>query len=139
MVDENTGIMVVRSDTERLLRLARASEIGRAVNPQPAEPPCTDPYARWCGRGGAARLPPIPIAREVCDPSGAERLLRQGTYLVYLPARNAAYAPPIVSRLRGNPRKGLGRSAEDLLDFGYLQLAALMGVSRGRTGWRGLP
>ena len=21
-----------------------------------------DPYARWCGRGGAARLPPIPIA-----------------------------------------------------------------------------
>jgi hypothetical protein len=21
------------------------------------EPPCTDPYARWCGRGGAARLP----------------------------------------------------------------------------------
>ena len=26
------------------------------------EPPCTDPYARWCGRGGAARLPPIPIA-----------------------------------------------------------------------------
>src|SRR5262249_22959780 len=25
------------------------------------EPPCTDPYARWCGRGGAARLPPIPL------------------------------------------------------------------------------
>src|SRR5262245_18822851 len=25
------------------------------------EPPCTDPYARWCGRGGAARLPLIPI------------------------------------------------------------------------------
>ena len=22
----------------------------------------TDPYARWCGRGGAARLPPIPIS-----------------------------------------------------------------------------
>jgi hypothetical protein len=20
-----------------------------------------DPYARWCGRGGAARCPPIPI------------------------------------------------------------------------------
>jgi transposase len=28
------------------------------------EPPCTDPYARWCGRGGAARLPPIPITRK---------------------------------------------------------------------------
>jgi RNA-directed DNA polymerase len=26
------------------------------------EPPYTDPYVRWCGRGGAARLPPIPIA-----------------------------------------------------------------------------
>jgi hypothetical protein len=26
------------------------------------EPPCTDPYARWCGRGGVARLPPIPIS-----------------------------------------------------------------------------
>ncbi|HET6845061.1 MAG TPA: group II intron reverse transcriptase/maturase, partial [Candidatus Angelobacter sp.] len=25
------------------------------------EPPCTDPYARWCGRGGAERLPPIPM------------------------------------------------------------------------------
>jgi len=21
----------------------------------------TDPYARWCGRGGIARCPPIPI------------------------------------------------------------------------------
>jgi hypothetical protein len=29
------------------------------------EPPCTDPYARWCGRGGAERLLPIPIP----DPS----------------------------------------------------------------------
>jgi hypothetical protein len=25
------------------------------------EPPCTDPYARWWGRGGAVRFPPIPI------------------------------------------------------------------------------
>jgi hypothetical protein len=25
------------------------------------EPPYTDPDVRWCGRGGAARLPPIPI------------------------------------------------------------------------------
>src|ERR1700752_336342 len=30
------------------------------------EPPCTDPYPRWCGRGGAARLPPIPIAATLC-------------------------------------------------------------------------
>src|ERR1700680_4708523 len=34
-----------------------------AVRPaQSAEPPYTDPYVRWCGRGGAARLPPIPIS-----------------------------------------------------------------------------
>ena len=25
------------------------------------ESPYTDPYVRWCGRGGAERLPPIPI------------------------------------------------------------------------------
>lgn len=25
-------------------------------------PPDTDPYVRWCGRGGVVRLPPIPIA-----------------------------------------------------------------------------
>src|SRR6516225_11886130 len=29
---------------------------------QTLEPPDTDPYVRWCGRGGVARLPPIPIA-----------------------------------------------------------------------------
>ena len=43
------------------------------MNVHPAEPPCTDPYARWCGRGGAARLPPIPIGEargwnETCCP-----------------------------------------------------------------------
>src|SRR5262249_8886858 len=26
----------------------------------------TDPYARWCGRGGAARRPPIPIYDPGC-------------------------------------------------------------------------
>ncbi len=28
---------------------------------EPAEPPDADPHVRWCGRGGAVRLPPIPI------------------------------------------------------------------------------
>jgi hypothetical protein len=32
-----------------------------AVDGIVAEPPGTDPYARWCGRGGAVRRPPIPI------------------------------------------------------------------------------
>jgi hypothetical protein len=26
------------------------------------EPPCTDPYARWCGREESARTPPMPLA-----------------------------------------------------------------------------
>ena len=50
-------------------RCPTLSSTGSASHPSPqampldsVEPPCTDPYARWCGRGGAARLPPIPIA-----------------------------------------------------------------------------
>jgi len=33
----------------------------------PAESPCTDPYARWCGRGRAVRLAPIPIGEAWCN------------------------------------------------------------------------
>jgi hypothetical protein len=36
-------------------------EHGVTMTPQPLEPPGADPHAGWCGRGGAARLPPIPI------------------------------------------------------------------------------
>jgi hypothetical protein len=46
---------------QRLLQIARSSNPGRCALAQSLEPPCTDPYARWCGRGGAERLPPIPI------------------------------------------------------------------------------
>ncbi len=37
----------------------------RSALAQLLEPPYTDPYVRWCGRGGAARLPPrvAPTAR----------------------------------------------------------------------------
>jgi hypothetical protein len=31
------------------------------MQPNFTESPYTDPYVRWCGRGGAARLSPIPI------------------------------------------------------------------------------
>ena len=34
------------------------------------EPPCTDPYARWWGRGGTTRFPPIPIVLERGSPDG---------------------------------------------------------------------
>ena len=54
-------------------RCPTLSSTGSASHPSPqampfdsVEPPCTDPYARWCGRGGAARLPPIPIALRPC-------------------------------------------------------------------------
>ena len=42
-----------------------------------------DPYARWCGRAGAARLPPIPMfARHVCQLEGASPLMVAGSVLV---------------------------------------------------------
>src|SRR5580700_1337538 len=45
-----------------LLCPARASTHGRAVLAQSAEPPYADPHVRWCGRGGGATRPPMPIA-----------------------------------------------------------------------------
>jgi len=45
----------------RLRRSRPAPPPCRPLKLNPIEPPCTDPYARWCGRGGAARCPPIPI------------------------------------------------------------------------------
>src|SRR5512135_1773885 len=47
---------------QRVLRLDRPSSIGGIANRLTrSNRRGTDPYARWCGRGGAARLPPIPI------------------------------------------------------------------------------
>ena len=45
------------------LQIARASVIDRGGLAQPIEPPCTDPYARWCGRGQRATAAPMPINR----------------------------------------------------------------------------
>jgi hypothetical protein len=42
---------------KRLSRRARVALPGPHQADLFAEPPCTDPYARWCGRGGAVRLP----------------------------------------------------------------------------------
>ena len=44
-----------------MLQIAWASIIGRGGLAQPLEPPCTDPYARWCGRGQRATAAPMPI------------------------------------------------------------------------------
>src|SRR5271165_5282323 len=44
-----------------ILQIARPAILVPIVLAQLLEPPYTDPYVRWCGRGGAERLPPIPI------------------------------------------------------------------------------
>jgi hypothetical protein len=44
-----------------ILQITRPAILVPIALAQLLEPPCTDPYARWCGRGGAARLAPIPI------------------------------------------------------------------------------
>ena len=52
------------------LQIARPPVLDRSALAQLLEPPYTDPYVRWCARGGAARLPPIPSS----DPQAAIRL-----------------------------------------------------------------
>ena len=43
-------------------RHARPGGLGtQAGSLKSIEPPCTDPYARWCGRVGAVRPLPIPM------------------------------------------------------------------------------
>ena len=44
-----------------LFQIARTAFAGRGVTAQPLEPPCTDPFARWCGRGQRATAAPMPI------------------------------------------------------------------------------
>ncbi len=48
--------------TQPRVRLARTSPtLCRCLSLIRSNRRGTDPYARWCGRGGAVRLPPIPI------------------------------------------------------------------------------
>src|ERR1700676_4124946 len=65
-----------------ILQIARPAILVPIVLAQLLEPPCTDPYARWCGRGGAARLPPIPIAATLCVGTfeTCRRTLRMSVY-----------------------------------------------------------
>jgi hypothetical protein len=46
---------------KRVLSLPGPPVIDRGVLAEPLEPPCTDPYARWCGRGRRATAAPMPI------------------------------------------------------------------------------
>src|SRR5260370_7242258 len=61
---EDIESLSVVSEPERPAITSRIFD--RSALAKPLEPPYTDPYVRWCGRGGAARLPPIPIAATLC-------------------------------------------------------------------------
>ena len=54
-----------RSEGPKLARRTPLSKsparVCKTARAQTSEPPYTDLYVRWCGWGGAARLPPIPI------------------------------------------------------------------------------
>jgi hypothetical protein len=53
---------------ERVLQRARSPLLMPIVlDAQPVERPCTDPHARWCGRGGVARLP---LSRSIRNSAG---------------------------------------------------------------------
>jgi hypothetical protein len=39
---------------------------------QSIEPPCTDPYARWCGRGRRVAAAPMPIKSRCGKRSGGQ-------------------------------------------------------------------
>jgi hypothetical protein len=43
----------------------RSAEVGERIGDRPNQPNrrVRDPYARWCGRRGSVRVPPIPIRR----------------------------------------------------------------------------
>jgi hypothetical protein len=58
-----------------LLQIARSSFVIRGLLAQPLEPPYTDPYVRWCGRGRRVTAP-IPINTGLC----AERLPRAAAH-----------------------------------------------------------
>lgn len=56
------------SSVQRLLRLNRPSSAGGTADRLTrSNRRGTDPYARWCGGGGAARLPPIPLSAQKCE------------------------------------------------------------------------
>src|ERR1700736_722951 len=62
----------LHGNANRLLRFIRPAFRRDPQTAQSTEPPYTDPYVRWCGRGGAVRLPPIPITAQsrIGPPSG---------------------------------------------------------------------
>ena len=71
------------------------------------EPPCTDPYARWCGRGGAVRLPPIPISAQGSKGRGRKKAsagTNGGRVSAASRAQSGARTAPALTRADGRGR-----------------------------------
>jgi hypothetical protein len=84
----------------------RPANTSSIVLAQLLEPPCTDPYARWCGRGGAARLPPIPIAATLC--LGTFRTSRRNQRMSALRGKaEVPFNPWSASQVAGPMRQGI--------------------------------
>src|SRR5436309_13760978 len=87
-----------RVKPERNLGAAKPPSAKSETNlrPSPAqvtEPPYADPHVRWCGRGGAVRLPPIPIVKQFelfCSDDGAD----------YFAGDHQFYAPILLASIR---------------------------------------
>src|SRR5271166_6608676 len=95
---------VDRVKPERNLGAAKPPSAKSETNLRPSsaqvtEPPYADPHVRWCGRGGAARLPPIPISapkfNRIRTAAGRQTKL----------VKNAGAVPPSGSPPRCRPRK----------------------------------
>jgi len=71
------------------------------------EPPSTDPYARWCGRDGAARLPPIPISPHCDVLDVADCAMRRNAlfFRITLPRAGACRLSPLRPAFSA-PRRG---------------------------------
>ena len=66
----------------------------------------TDPYARWCGRGGAARLPAIPINQGRRHPvRGRSGLILTGELVPSAQASNAGMPASILVTPRREDRR----------------------------------
>jgi hypothetical protein len=87
-VNRRSGLGQARASRCGVIRMRKAGNhlisIGRGWKLNPPNRRGTDPYARWCGRGGIARCPPIPIdGREhgvTLDQVGATVLPGHGSF-----------------------------------------------------------
>src|SRR6266852_4181824 len=101
----------------------RVESFDRSALAQLLEPPYTDPYVRWCGRGGAARLPPIPIDGENALARGASERHVGLVFQHYALFRHMTVFENVAFGLRVQPRAvrkdeaGIRARVKELLDL----------------------